>query len=422
MKHVVAVLLAALLLSGCTAPAEEHETLQVEPVPVQPVAISVMLPFQKDEPISRCIAALAADYSAENNIVVAVNYGIVQEEKILTELLAEDSASLYLLPSEYIVSFGRQGYLEQLVTDPKQFYPNVESYCQADGKSFALPYLGSPMALVWNSEILEAAEVLPPQSWADMLVVCKTVALKTEKSGLAGIGSQCKSLGDIMLTFIEHSGGKLVTRWGGTDKINIQSKQVRDAVSFYMELLQTDKTGGYAQNDRQRASEVFLAGGAAAAFAKPETLRMAQLTGTTAVASSLPENTQGTVEVYGLAIPSAVEGQHRQAALAFVGWLGEARQLDRVLSAQYEGCEAGNSFLLPLKNCAEELSFYTDHPEYQPFEKQLGWLMAEDNTGKLRQIEENALIPALHAIVAQQNTVEEALAEAQKKGSQMLKN
>lgn len=422
MKHAMAVLLAAALLSSCSAPAEEHETLQIEPVPVQPVVISFTLPFQQDEPVSRCIAALAADYSTQNNVTVAVIYGDLQEEKLLTDLLAEDGTSLYLLPSEYVVSFGGQGYLELLSVQDEKFYPNVESYCSIDGKSFAIPYLGSPMALVWNSEILGAAEVLPPQSWADVLTACKTVALETEKSGLAGIGSQCKSLGDIMLTLIEHSGGKLVMRWGGTDQINIQSKPVRDAVGFYMELLQTDKTEKYAQNDMQRASEVFIAGGTAAAFARPETLRMAQMAGTPVFASSLPENTRGAAEVYGLAIPSGTEEPQRQAALAFAKWLGEAQQLDRVLSAQYEGYEPETLFLLPLNNCAEDLSFYTDHPEYQPFEKQLNFLMEADHTGKLNQIKQDALIPALHAIAAKQYTVDEALAEAQKKGSQMLKN
>ena len=171
MKKIIALLLVlvmALSLVACGNKADEKVTLNVIAAQYGGKTADWWVGFEKDFEAANENIDLVVDVVSWNDIYTVVNTRISNNDApdiLNIDVFADYQADGLLLPAEEFVS--KETYAK--------FYPAFLEQSVVDGTVWAVPDLASARALYYNADILAAAGVEVPTTWAELKAVCEAI-------------------------------------------------------------------------------------------------------------------------------------------------------------------------------------------------------------------------------------------------------
>ena len=171
MKKIIALLLVlvmALSLVACGNKADEKTTLNVIAAQYGPNTADWWVGFEKDFEAANGNIDLVVDVVSWNDIYTVVNTRISNNDApdiLNIDVFADYQADGLLLPAQDFVS--EETYAK--------FYPAFLEQSVVDGTVWAVPDLASARALYYNADILAAAGVEVPTTWAELKTACEAI-------------------------------------------------------------------------------------------------------------------------------------------------------------------------------------------------------------------------------------------------------
>ena len=171
MKKIIALLLVlvmALSLVACGNKADEKVTLNVIAAQYGGKTADWWVGFEKDFEAANENIDLVVDVVSWNDIYTVVNTRISNNDApdiLNIDVFADYQADGLLLPAEEFVS--KETYAK--------FYPAFLEQSVVDGTVWAVPDLASARALYYNADILAAAGVEVPTTWAELKAACEAI-------------------------------------------------------------------------------------------------------------------------------------------------------------------------------------------------------------------------------------------------------
>ena len=171
MKKIIALLLVlvmALSLVACGNKADEKVTLNVIAAQYGGKTADWWVGFEKDFEAANENIDLVVDVVSWNDIYTVVNTRISNNDApdiLNIDVFADYQADGLLLPAQDFVS--EETYAK--------FYPAFLEQSVVDGTVWAVPDLASARALYYNADILAAAGVEVPTTWAELKAVCEAI-------------------------------------------------------------------------------------------------------------------------------------------------------------------------------------------------------------------------------------------------------
>jgi multiple sugar transport system substrate-binding protein len=117
------------------------------------------------------------------------------------------------------------------------FYPAATQLLSLDGKLYGVPLMYDGLALFYNEDALKAANVQPPQTWAELKEIATKLTIrsnnKIQRAGLAiGNATNVDHFSDILALLILQNGGS---------PDDPTSQNTLDALTFYTNFIKTDQ-------------------------------------------------------------------------------------------------------------------------------------------------------------------------------------
>ena len=171
MKKIIALLLVlvmALSLVACGNKADEKVELKVIAAQYGGKTADWWVGFEKDFEAAYANIDLVVDVVSWNDIYTVVNTRISNNDApdiLNIDVFADYQADGLLLPAQDYVS--EETYAK--------FYPAFLEQSVVDGTVWAVPDLASARALYYNADILAAAGVEVPTTWAELKAVCEAI-------------------------------------------------------------------------------------------------------------------------------------------------------------------------------------------------------------------------------------------------------
>ena len=171
MKKIIALLLVlvmALSLVACGNKADEKVSLNVIAAQYGPKTADWWVGFEKDFEAANENIDLVVDVVSWNDIYTVVNTRISNNDApdiLNIDVFADYQADGLLLPAQDFVS--EETYAK--------FYPAFLEQSVVDGTVWAVPDLASARALYYNADILAAAGVEVPTTWAELKAACEAI-------------------------------------------------------------------------------------------------------------------------------------------------------------------------------------------------------------------------------------------------------
>jgi multiple sugar transport system substrate-binding protein len=171
MKKIIAMLLVLVMvlsLAACGGKADEKVTLNVIAAEYGTQTKAWWGTFETDFEAANQNIDLVVDVVSWNDIYTVVNTRISNNDApdiLNIDVFADYQADGLLLPAQDFVS--EETYAK--------FYPAFLEQSVVDGTVWAVPDLASARALYYNADILAAAGVEVPTTWAELKAVCEAI-------------------------------------------------------------------------------------------------------------------------------------------------------------------------------------------------------------------------------------------------------
>lgn len=212
MGGVLSFVLVFGLLTGCGNSNAEPKDVEVTDSGKKEVALWHAL---TDEEVDRVESYVKRFNEQSEKAEVKLVYTPRDEmiKKLTIGNIAGDMADMVLLDNPYNSEFAASGVLEDLteyyeVWDENQFLEGPLSSATYDGKIYGLPYSCNCLALFYNEDMLNAANVEVPETWDELKTVAK--ALTNEACyGFALCGTKDEEGAFQILPFINSAGGDI---------------------------------------------------------------------------------------------------------------------------------------------------------------------------------------------------------------------
>ena len=332
-----------------------------------------------DEHSSRGIAIskIVESYNESQKKVHVTMVGGNEEKADYIAALAEDTVDVYMVPYRYIKNSKISGefmlltklYLEQ----EEYYYDTIKELTKSEEGIAAIPWIGHSMGLIYNKDIVAAADV-DPESFTsvwDLLDACEAVNQATGAGGLGLVGADSHDLTWMLSQFIYSFGGKLVETdaRGIQTNILINSKESAEAVDFYINKLGQYAQEGWQEHTGTEVMDAFRAGEIAFEIQGPW--------GITDIWKSGEGFEAGAIALSGLNMYSEVgplmlaiskDTANPESAEDFVRYLVDKDTLEKVMAGEYDDkYEAYYPYRVPLRMDMEDSDFFTKYPEFLVF-------------------------------------------------------
>lgn len=200
------------------------------------------------------LEAVKADFEAENNCTVEILGLEATDLKQKVSLDSQNKVGAYdlaMADDPWMPEFCEAGLFANLTelgyaadSDFVKASMDIGKYPYGEGDIYALPFAGNVQLLFYNKQVLDDAGFSVPESWEDVLAVAKAVNGKDGKVGYVIRGQQGNPIVSDYLPILWAYGGDVFDdNWN----ITIDSKEAKDALKLYMELLKNG--ANYEKND-----------------------------------------------------------------------------------------------------------------------------------------------------------------------------
>jgi multiple sugar transport system substrate-binding protein len=157
-----------------------------------------------------------------------------QYAQLVTNLQAHSTVyDVMSLDVIWTAEFASSGWITPISSAPFQldhFLRPAVATATYQGHLYAVPFTSNATLLYYRSDILKAAGVKPPTTWAQLAALASTVA---PRYGLAGYGSQFQAYEGLTVNFaetVQSAGGSLLSPAGTA--VTVDSPQARQALQF----------------------------------------------------------------------------------------------------------------------------------------------------------------------------------------------
>jgi multiple sugar transport system substrate-binding protein len=287
------------------------------------------------------------------------------------------------------------------------FYPQALGEMKYDGKLYGLPLLVDVHALAYNKTMFKEAGLKVPTNWDELKTAAEKLTVK--KGGkLATSGFLLNDPGLFNMWLLQ-AGGRLVSDDGTKTAFN--SPQGIEVLDFWKKLLDA----GVYSNGFGDTNDAFAAGNAAMKYDGEwdiPTLDAADgLDWGVSEPAVGPQGDKGTMMGgFGLTMPTGAKDS--DGAWAFMKWWA-ANARNGVDFAKISGW-------IPANRAAANDPYFTADPRFKPFIKSLDYAAVRPSVPGYSDVEGKALTPALQKFMSGELTAQQALAQAQKQGDQIL--
>ncbi|MEO9654510.1 ABC transporter substrate-binding protein [Marinomonas sp.] len=263
---------------------------------------------------------------------------VTLEEGVLRQNVTQDIANKSGLYDVMTIGmyeapiWGERGWLQPVDTsgnyDKEDILPSIRNGLSYDGTMYASPFYGESSMVMYRKDLVKAAgmEVNDRDSWEHIRDVA--AAVNDPENGIYGICLRGKAgWGDNMalMTTMANSFG---ARWFDEDwKPQLESAEWKNAVNFYVDLLNEYGPPGSSSNSFNESLALFNAGKcgmwidatiAASFVTDPKQSKVADQVGFAQSPISVTEKGANWLWAWALGIPSATKNS--EAAQKFVRW------------------------------------------------------------------------------------------------------
>lgn len=158
-------------------------------------------------------------------------------QAIQSKIASKTAPDIYYLDVALASKFMKEGIIDPIdkyldKEDMKDFFPNLLSGYQMDGKTYGIPKDYNPLVLYYNKDMFDKAGVKPPTTWDEL----KDAAAKTTTATVKGftLENDPQRFG----AFILQNGGKI----NDGDKPAFNTPEAAQALDFYYSFAK-NKTG-----------------------------------------------------------------------------------------------------------------------------------------------------------------------------------
>ncbi len=169
-------------------------------------------------------------------------------ERLQTAIASGNGPDLFRFHASWVPMLQDElGSLPTNVISPsdyqKNFYPVATEQLTLNNKIVGVPLMYDGLSLYYNKEMLKAANVEPPKTWAELKALADSLTVPSNKAERGRGTLQRAGLAIGNATNVEHFAdifGLLVLQNGG-DLTQPNSTEVRDALLFYTNFVKEDK-------------------------------------------------------------------------------------------------------------------------------------------------------------------------------------
>ncbi|CAI9389388.1 ABC transporter substrate-binding protein [Microbacterium sp. T2.11-28] len=335
------------------------------------------------------------------------------EEKLLTGLASGDVPDVVLWDRYNTPIYVDKNalapideYIEADGVDMSQFYDQALSELVIDDVTYGIPLLVDNRSLFYNVEALEEAGVEPPTTWDELAAVAEATTV-SEGGSLARAGFQLNDPG-LFNMWLTQAGGQMYSDDEQTTAFN--SPEGLEVLQFWQSLLDA----GVYELGFGEGVDAFAEGNVALKLDGPWALGGLDAAGVEygiVPPPSGPDGGQGAgMGGFGLVIPQGAK--NAEGAWDFITWWTTQPE---------NGVSFGEiSGWIPANIEAANDPYFTDNPKYSAFIETLEFAKVRSRIPGASDVEGKALIPQLERFLAGEISAEDALAEAQSLGDQIL--
>ena len=254
MKKIIALLLVlvmALSLVACGNKADEKVSLNVIAAQYGGKTADWWVGFEKDFEAANENIDLVVDVVSWNDIYTVVNTRISNNDApdiLNIDVFADYQADGLLLPAQDFVS--EETYAK--------FYPAFLEQSVVDGTVWAVPDLASARALYYNADILAAAGVEVPTTWAELKAACEAIKAYNANIYPWGVDMTTDEGQACFAYYAWTNGGGFVDASGNW---TLNSAENVEAANYILDLVASGLTNtSPATETRYDLQEMFAAG------------------------------------------------------------------------------------------------------------------------------------------------------------------
>jgi multiple sugar transport system substrate-binding protein len=335
------------------------------------------------------------------------------EEKLLTGLASGDVPDVVLWDRYNTPIYVDKNalapideYIEADGIDMTQFYDQALSELVVDDVTYGIPLLVDNRSLFYNVEALEEAGVEPPTTWDELAAVAEATTVD-DGGALARAGFQLNDPG-LFNMWLTQAGGQMYSDDEQTTAFN--GPEGLEVLQFWQSLLDA----GVYELGFGEGVDAFAEGNVAMKLDGPWALGGLDAAGVDygiVPPPSGPDGGQGAgMGGFGLVIPQGAK--NAEGAWDFITWWTTQPE---------NGVSFGEiSGWIPANIEAANDPYFTDNPKYSAFIETLEFAKVRSRIPGASDVEGKALIPQLERFLAGEISAEDALAEAQSLGDQIL--
>jgi multiple sugar transport system substrate-binding protein len=336
------------------------------------------------------------------------------EQKLLTAVASGQVPDLVMWDRYQTSLYAPKGALQSIddrvkadKVELKAFYPQALSEMKSGGKLYGLPTLVDNRSLVYNKKMFADKGLTPPTTWAQLKTDAE--ALTVTSGGKLQTSGFLLSDPGLFAMYLAEAGGELVNKAGTKRAFN--SPQGLDVLNFWKSL--TD-TGVYTQGFGD-GTNAFASGNAAMQMDGPWDIptldQVKTLDYGVAQPPTGPNGDKGaTMGGFGLTIPTGAKDS--AGAWAFMKWWA-TKPANGVAFSKI-------SSWLPANRDAAKDPYFTTDTNLAAFVKTLDYAKVRPDVAGYSDVEGKALTPALQKFMSGELTAQQALAQAQTQGDQIL--
>ncbi len=228
---------AVLLLAACGVASPTPSAEQ------KPVALTFQIRYPPESARGQVIQAMVdAFHQKHPQISVRLIGAPYAADKLAALATSVDAPDVMQVPEEAIAEFGEKGVFGDLTDKVKDqqsaFTAPVWDLAQSGGKTYALPWFGQTMQLIYSRAAFRAAGLdpgKPPATWEDLFRTAQTLT-KGSQFGFGLVGKQHHDLVWQWEIFLWQAGGELVKKQGDKWRVALNSPAGLRALQFYLRM------------------------------------------------------------------------------------------------------------------------------------------------------------------------------------------
>lgn len=409
---------AALLVAGCSPSPATPLAEQ------KPVELTLQIRYPADSPRAKVIQTMLDAFHEKNpKIAVRLTGGTYAPDKLSTLASSPEAPDLLQVPGDAIADFGDKGLFFDLTDRVKDlqgtFYERVWELAQNGGKTWALPWFGHTVQLIYSRAAFKAAGLdpaKPPTTWDELYRTAQTLTRGQQYGfGLVGKQPDVASQWDM---FLWQAGGELVKKQADKWRVAVNGVQGLRALQFYLRLKGVAEPQVAAATSAETAT-LFAKKSVAMHYLGPWSVAEAAKAAPDfdAYAAPLPRDSRPAT-VYATENLVMFKGnKHPDESLKLMRFLA-GPEAARLLMAAEGG---KNPFAVPvIKSMEADPFFQKDHPELKAFLQGFSYGFKVFPIRGWARVHNEVMQLHLNKAVLGQETPENALAAIEKEGNTIL--